>query len=618
MYIKMLITGTLGAAALLLSACGGGNYEPSEHPYANAKDANGVTLSAQRLQYIPKENECADDTEVIDTTTGRFCSSATSTDTALRGTSATNDVIVYKGIKYAYSGSEYRWQKAVPAFDFNLSKDVSESFGSECYQSGDDNISKSGVTMSEDCLFLNVWKPLDATTSNKKKVMVFIHGGGFLIGAGSDKSYWGENIVNSQDVIVVTLNYRLGIFGFLDVPDAYRTDGYTGSGNFGLMDQQMAIKWVYDNIEKFGGDKENIIIYGESAGSMSVGFHMINHNATTEDNTSNYFKAGIMESPYMGFPIKPQSLAASMGESTATKLHEHCSYGLLSKKSCIFNDSKLSADTIHKHAQTIMLELMGTDIAKFKFNSIFPFEPYIDNQIVHSNMIDGNITKPLMIGNNADESTLFLLNSVSDSLVKLITATDESYTLFLDGAFSHQELNMTKIIKSVPRYQRVKGDEKATYLQNLINDYAFVCASRNFLGFNDQNNYENANSYLYHFDFISSFNVWGDSSAMSFCDAPMVCHGAELPYVFGAWPDVNFTSEETAMSYNTIIPMWGEFAKSAGESITGFNPYSPSQDNVIEFNNTTPNAYQLNAADAFGNEHNCSLWNAYYKVQPNN
>ncbi len=122
--------------------------------------------------------------------------------------------------------------------------------------------------MSEDCLYLNVWTPkLDHA---RRPVMVWLHGGGFTIGAGSQRIYDGSVLARRGDTVVVTINYRLGPLGFLRLADV--TNGkIASSGNEGMLDQIAALEWVRDNIAEFGGDPENVTIFGESAGGMSVG-----------------------------------------------------------------------------------------------------------------------------------------------------------------------------------------------------------------------------------------------------------------------------------------------------------------------------------------------------------
>ncbi|HSB92689.1 MAG TPA: carboxylesterase family protein, partial [Flavitalea sp.] len=126
--------------------------------------------------------------------------------------------------------------------------------------------------MSEDCLYLNVWTP--ATNPAKKlPVLVYFYGGGFITGDGSEGRYDGESMAK-EGIVSLTVNYRLGVFGFLAHPDLSKGSPYNGSGNYALLDQAAALKWVKDNIAAFGGDPNKVTIAGESAGSVSVSAQM--------------------------------------------------------------------------------------------------------------------------------------------------------------------------------------------------------------------------------------------------------------------------------------------------------------------------------------------------------
>jgi para-nitrobenzyl esterase len=119
---------------------------------------------------------------------------------------------------------------------------------------------------SEDCLYLNVYAPSGASATHRKPVLVWIHGGAFVIGAGSQSIYDASKLARRGDVVVITINYRLGVFGFLDLGQPERA-----TPNAGLLDQVAALEWVRDHVEAFGGDAANVTIFGESAGGMSVG-----------------------------------------------------------------------------------------------------------------------------------------------------------------------------------------------------------------------------------------------------------------------------------------------------------------------------------------------------------
>ena len=155
------------------------------------------------------------------------------------------------------------------------------------------------ATDSEDCLFLNVYTPSTATAKSKLPVFIWIHGGALVNGAGSD--YDPSVMVAENDIIVVTINYRLGSLGFLAAsvlaatePNAFQNVG--DAGNYGLMDQQFAMAWVHDNIAAFGGDRETVTIGGESAGGLSVSTHLASTNTFRGLIGRNLFGGAIIES----------------------------------------------------------------------------------------------------------------------------------------------------------------------------------------------------------------------------------------------------------------------------------------------------------------------------------
>ncbi|XFE74055.1 carboxylesterase family protein [Algoriphagus halophilus] len=126
--------------------------------------------------------------------------------------------------------------------------------------------------LSEDCLYLNVWTPADRNTKNLP-VLVYFYGGGYVAGDGSEPRYNGEAMAQ-KGIVVVTVNYRLNVFGFLAHPELSAESPYQASGNYGLLDQMASLKWVQENIEAFGGDPNQVTIAGESAGSISVSYQM--------------------------------------------------------------------------------------------------------------------------------------------------------------------------------------------------------------------------------------------------------------------------------------------------------------------------------------------------------
>lgn len=180
------------------------------------------------------------------------------------------DMLSFKGIPFAKPPvGALRWRMAEPNAPWAGIRDATR-FGPVCLQSAIplEALTGGGASeQSEDCLYLNVWTP--GCDGTRRPVMVWIHGGGFAIGAGSQAIYCGARLA-ARDVVVVTINYRLGAFGFLD-GSCIAGSQLPGCGSEGLGDQILALDWVRRNISAFGGDPDNVTIFGESAGGMSVG-----------------------------------------------------------------------------------------------------------------------------------------------------------------------------------------------------------------------------------------------------------------------------------------------------------------------------------------------------------
>ena len=184
-------------------------------------------------------------------------------------TNPATKVTSFKGIPFAQPPvGNLRWQAPQPARNWTGVRPA-HKFGANAMQKnvfGDMLFRSSG--MSEDCLYLNVWTP-NAASKEKLPVLVYFYGGGFVAGDGSESRYDGEAIA-TKGVVSVTVNYRLGIFGFFSHPELTAESPNHASGNYGLLDQQAALAWVRDNIAAFGGDPKRVTIAGESAGSISV------------------------------------------------------------------------------------------------------------------------------------------------------------------------------------------------------------------------------------------------------------------------------------------------------------------------------------------------------------
>ena len=218
----------------------------------------------------------------------------------------------YLGIPYAAPPiGPLRWKPPRPAAHWRGIR-LADRFGARCMQQplfADMMFRSPGP--SEDCLTLNVWTPGNAKRGSKLPVLFYIHGGGAIAGDGSERRYDGASLAR-QGIVVVTLNYRLGVFGFLATEELAAESPDHAAGNYGLLDQAAALAWVRHNIVKFGGDPKRITIGGESAGSMSVSVLM------TSPLTRTHFAQAIGESGGIFPPaFHPKSLAAAEQDGRA-------------------------------------------------------------------------------------------------------------------------------------------------------------------------------------------------------------------------------------------------------------------------------------------------------------
>ena len=223
---------------------------------------------------------------------------------------------IFRGIPYAQPPvGELRWRPPVPLKKWSGVRPAAD-FGAACFQP----VSKiasvytpaAPLPMSEDCLTLNVWAPAHAA---KAPVFVWIHGGALATGSSREQMYDGRKLAE-RGMVVVSINYRLGVLGWLAHPELSAENSDHLSGNYGLMDQIAALRWIKDNIRSFGGDPSNVTIAGESAGALSVMFLMESPPA------QGLFHKAIAQSAYMiTMPeLKKAAFGQPSGETVGTML----------------------------------------------------------------------------------------------------------------------------------------------------------------------------------------------------------------------------------------------------------------------------------------------------------
>ncbi|MFT4114980.1 carboxylesterase/lipase family protein [Silvibacterium sp.] len=230
-------------------------------------------------------------------------------------------VVSFEGIPFAAPPvGELRWRAPQPVPAWSGVR-VADHPGASCMQTtANERLPWTSEFLvhnqvSEDCLYLNVWTPNRSASANLP-VVVYIHGGGFVEGSGAVKIYDGTNLA-STGLVVVTINYRLGIFGFFAHPELAAESPHHAAGNYGLMDQIAALHWVQANIRNFGGDPQRVTIWGQSAGAFSVGALLISPEA------KGLFAGAMADSGLSlgNFPMKDRTAAEAEGTKFAADHH---------------------------------------------------------------------------------------------------------------------------------------------------------------------------------------------------------------------------------------------------------------------------------------------------------
>jgi para-nitrobenzyl esterase len=233
----------------------------------------------------------------------------------VEGTTGAGGVKSFKGVPFAEPPvGDLRWKAPQPPRRWEGVREA-DKFGPRAMQRavfGDMNFRSNG--MSEDCLYLNVWTPAKGK-DERLPVLVYFYGGGFIAGDGSEPRYDGESMAR-RGIVSVTANYRLGAFGFLSHPELTGESPHHASGNYGLLDQNAALRWVRENIAAFGGDPARVTIAGESAGSISVSAQM------ASPLSKGLFAGAIAESGSLMGTLTPLPLAEAekVGVRFAEKL----------------------------------------------------------------------------------------------------------------------------------------------------------------------------------------------------------------------------------------------------------------------------------------------------------
>jgi para-nitrobenzyl esterase len=446
------------------------------------------------------------------------------------------------GIPYAEPPvGNLRWRPPVPKQPWANLMDAT-SFGRHCLQEGD-------FAASEDCLFLNVYAPHMGSGKRLHPVMVWIHGGANAAGAGD--FYNPTPLVQAGGVVVVTLNYRVNVFGFLANP-SIDSEGHPFA-NYGIMDQQLALHWVRDNIGKFGGDPDNVTIFGQSAGGSNVATHLVSALSR------GLFHKAIIQSG--GWQIDTPSLEESEARGAAFARQVGCE---TDTASCM---RSLAGRTLLAHAGVVDTPSGGFD------------QSTVDGVIITESkrtaLKSGHVAKvPVLVGSNSDDGHY----EVADGM------TADGFRGWVEYYAPDLHKPPSEILATYPlsRY-KVPADAARA----IAGDYDQSCSSEML-------------TYLLRKQVPTYWYEFGDAPP----GAVGADHGAEVPYLFARKDRLSPASTHLSQIMRAT---WTNFATTGAPQASEVSPTWPDvSTGLVVFR--TPKSEMLTRAE-FTARHRCWFWN---------
>ncbi|XP_015680989.1 cholinesterase [Protobothrops mucrosquamatus] len=452
-------------------------------------------------------------------------------------------VTAFLGIPYAEPPvGKLRLQKPLPHQPWNQTLETT-SFGNSCPQfifagEPEAEIWSPKTPLSEDCLSLNIWVP-HPQPSSLVPILIWIHGGGYLGGTSSVDVFNGASLAAIENVIVVTINYRLGALGFLYLPPA-------APGNLGLWDQQLALKWIKENAAAFGGDPSRVTIVGQSVGGASVNFHLL------APKSQDLFAQAVIQS----------GAASAFWAWRSPEEAKRLSLEFVHLLGCSEGNN---VDVRHCLQTKNISEFIEHEISlyhKLGFLLNFPFKPTVDEDFLLGDpeklMEEGQIqVKPILIGKTSDEGGSFVPYVFSDINENLINQEQLLKGIRLLVPNTTEDFVQTIALRFSEGNQGPAQYRSA--LSHFFADWVIACplieVARNF---------RKAGSpvYAYLFSHCPSGSVWPEWIGAS--------HGAEIPYIFGTLESVlpvnqTYTEAEARLS-RKMMQYWAEFARTGNPS----------------------------------------------------
>jgi para-nitrobenzyl esterase len=461
--------------------------------------------------------------------------SATTQAGELRGYQhARTGVLAFKGVHYgASTAGEARFTPPRPVAPWVGTREARE-FGPVCHQLGtpglqalvDDGPDTRELPQSEDCLLLNVWTP---ALSGARPVMVWLHGRGFAQGAGSEPLYDGAALARRGDVVVITVNHRLNVFGYLELGAI--DEAFSGSGMVGLLDVQLALEWVRDNAAAFGGDPANVTLFGESGGGAKVSTLLAMPSAR------GLFHRGIIQS---GPALR--GVTADAAAEMARRVMADAGVTQISELQALPADRLLQA-------------MAGGVDSPALGGAALRFAPVVDGRFLPAHPYEPVAARPaagvpIMIGTTRDEALLFLLGDPHRGTLTEAQLSERVTPLL--GA--HAE-------RVVEAYRRSRPQASPWDIFVAISSERFRLGS---ILLAERHGATGAPVYMYSFDFEVN---------------PMVkaAHGMEIAFAFSNASARPGSREETRAVETAVSEAWIAFARS-GDPSHGAIPRWPTYD----------------------------------------
>ena len=437
-------------------------------------------------------------------------------------------LLTFKGIPYALQPTEdRRWQVAKPEPDSRLVREA-KYFGHSAIQFRSEHNAASLYPQGEDCLTLNVWTAADGMRTARRPVMVWIHGGSYVSDGTANPRNWGKAFVEAHpEVVFVSLNYRLGLLGFLDLSSLPDGKDYARSGNLGLLDQVEALRWIKRNIAAFGGDPGNVTVMGHSAGAGSVSI------LTSIDEAQGLFRRAIMQS----------------GSVALTSSREDCQR--LTKRVLDATGAKTAADLLALSQDEI--EALYDKVGEFyrfpeRDGNLIPEDAY--------SRFDGfNAGIDMLIGTTSDETSYWVDAMGGEENFDMSTGLWYHYiSMSLDSA---QRASASRFHDIVPKDKPWKAAE-------LLNDLMFRGPA---IEMAQRHAAAGGKTYMYYWTKPLNGPIYG------------ACHGCEVSYVLNTGRQIKSGDQHNPALAAAVQQMWVNFATTGNPSIPNYYwpAYEPNQ-----------------------------------------